>query len=177
MNLEINLKSMFRSMIFGLGVCALSSSTVYATSDAIYAQLSSLVTQIPDDGLVEMEYVNEYSGLILKNRKVMIKKAGIYHILVTGQLGSVAFAPPGTVNFWLNHNKKKIPNTEVKRYIANRFERDAATTHTILSLNEGDTISVGLSSSADNLGLIASPASDSESATPSIIFSMFKIDK
>jgi hypothetical protein len=174
-------------LIFAVGFCTLSLSTFAYSSDKAdkshkadnYAQLSSSQTQTSyHPKLVSMENVDELVGLqLVKHNKIIVKQSGTYFIMVSGQVGSVGLSPPGFFDLWLIHNNHSVPNARITQYMNQRLETSPVTFQTVISLKEGDTISIGHSADAPSLGLVSIPAEKSAATVPSIMFSMFLINQ
>ena len=178
-NLYICLKAaiILSIALFCSNFVQLEAQVITPNPSAVYAQLSSSHNQMSmNPAIVNMEQIDGISGLtLLTSNKVVINQPGTYFILATGQVGAVNFNPPGYFNLWFIRNNQSIPNTGTNKYLDNRLDKVFVTSHVVIQLKQRDTISVGYSSTDSSIGLIASPASEGESAIPSINFSMYRI--
>jgi len=161
------------------GIAFLGFSAI-SGSETPFAQLSSLKTQIPtkEASAVKLETTDGKSGIdVAESTKVTIKDSGSYFIMASGQVGAQknASSADGYVDLWLIQNDKNVANSNTRQYISQNQFTAVLVSQAIISLNAGDTISVGYSASKPSLGLVATEATAAEPAIPSIIFSIYKI--
>jgi hypothetical protein len=182
------LQARVRDLVFAFGVCALSGiafvDNLAASPDSeeqvnIYGQFSSSDTQISNNpASVNMEAIDVISPKGLKrkaNGQIQVKESGVYFLTASGQIGSIGFAPMGSVSFWLTRNGAVVPNTGVRASLPQKTIAEQVTIHAVLPLHAGDVIGVEFCADTPSLGLVASPATANQPAIPSAILSIFKV--
>lgn len=153
---------------------AFASGPEQSSESENFAQLSSLVNQIPGIATktVVFENVDEINGLVIdsSHEKIIVKKAGLYFIMANGRMGTTAITLRGSANLSLQLNGVEIPNTRCSFCSQNKITAGNTISQRTLFLKKDDQISVGISSNSPNLGLMASQN------VPSITFTMYKIN-
>ncbi len=145
-----------------------------------YAQLSSLVTQVPPSGgfaTVRLDKIDAMKNMELSENKekLIIKEDGVYFFLAAGQMGSTSKAATGYIDFWFVRNGKQEANSGVRMTIDPSNTTGVLVSQTVLEMKAGDELSIGYSSSGPSMGFIfINP--DNEPAIPSMIFTALKID-
>lgn len=146
-------------------------------NEAVFAQLSSFQTQIPgiSTQVVALENIDQLAGLRVasSNKKIIVTEPGVYFISTNGRLGAQSVNILGTVQLYLRKNGTAIPNTYASFSPQSKQEAINATSQTVLALETGDSISVGISSTAPNLGLLSATVVP-DTVIPSITFTMYK---
>jgi len=145
-----------------------------------YAQLSSLVTQLPaakGTSTIKMDSVDEIKNMEVSpdKDKVIIKDTGVYFVLTAAQIGATSPGAKGWVDVWLIKNGAGIANSNTRMSIDQSTTTDVLVSQAVLSLKAGDTIATGYSASGPSLGILLTQP-DNEPAIPSVIFSILKID-
>lgn len=142
-----------------------------------FAQLSSNQTQVPGiaTDTVSLEITNQLVGLKVNssNKKITVKESGLYFISANGRLGTQSVNLLGTVQLFLKKNGTVISNTYTSHSPQNKQTTVSAVSQTVMALDVGDSISVGISSTAPNLGLLASTVAPN-TTIPSITLTMYK---
>lgn len=168
-------------------LCIFSASQVSAAKferiqddDYAYAQLSSSQTQLPGMGnptTVTMENVDAISGIgFHAGNTVEIRKAGVYVITATAQVGNSGLQLYGNLNLWLNLNDQPMEHTVVCTSIQGAGAHvNPTSTQTVVKLKKGDMISVGMAANAPQTGLVSTTDILSEDQTSSIIFTIYRI--
>lgn len=144
-----------------------------------YAQLSSLVTQLPSptgDRVIKMESLDAVKNMDVSADKtsVLVKVDGVYLIIAAVQLGASNPGVKGWMDVWLKLNDKDMPNSNTRYYISNSSETVVLVVQSVSPFKAGDRISVGFSASGPSLGAIFTQPAN-EPAIPSIITSILKI--
>lgn len=165
------------SIIFILCLFA-SSNCAYAeeNDDSVYAQLSSIQVQMPGANTITavMEQVDSLVGLTVEaNEKVIVKEPGVYFIVANGRVGAKTLNLFGNLDLFLMKNGNVIPHSFAGTGVKNKVTTTALISQTVLNLKKGDYISVGITGSSPNLGLV--PAINENRTAPSLIFTMYKI--
>lgn len=151
-----------------------------ALAASAFGQFSSLVTQVPSASgasLVKMDSVENVQNLeISKNKdKIVIKEAGYYFVIATGQIGGVSVGAKGYMDIWFVKNDVAIPNSNNRMTITDYRTIGVLSSQFIIKLAPGDTFGTSYSASAPSLGFVFSQP-DIEPAVSSFLLSIFKID-
>lgn len=171
-------QSTIRTFVFSILGFSLSASA-YAEKKLPYAQLSSLHTQMPseENRIVKLDKVDGSLNIgVTRADKITIIDPGIYFFAAAGQVGAQNTGESGFVDLWLMHNGKPIANSGARQSVSDAKLTAVLLSQTVMPLEKGDSVGVGFSANKTGLGLIGFPALQSETAIPSIIFTIFKID-
>lgn len=163
----------------------LSFIVVTATATAAvpltqYAQMSSNRTQLPGIkgfAQVALDTLDEGQGISLDrvNNSLVINEEGTYFVMVAGQVGGrEKQTEQGYVDLWLLKNGQPLTNSNTRQATGPNFTT-VLVTQTVIHLKAQDAISFAFSATRPSLGLIATPATNSEPAIPSVIISVFKL--
>lgn len=176
MKAKCGLETILKAVVSFFSIVMMSTGMLNAST---YAQISSLNTQALGDAktaIVKMENMEVSNGIDLASSKdkVMIKEDGVYFIMAAPQVGSTNSSATGYVDVWLMRNGNQMPNSNVRKGIAQGSDTTVVVSQTIAKLNAGDSIGIGYSASNPALGLIFTKP-ENEPAIPSLIFSIFKI--
>lgn len=146
-------------------------------NDTAFAQLSSFQTQIPgiSSQTVVLENTDQLVGLKVaaSHKKIVVTEPGVYFISANGRLGTQSVNLLGSVQLFIIKNGTPLANTYSSYSPQSKQAAISAVSQTVEVLDVGDSISVGISSTSPNLGLISSsvvPSTD----IPSITFTMYK---
>ena len=147
------------------------------STDKVYAQLSSSKNQVGvGENIVKIENIDAISGLKVKSHhEIEIEESGLYFIMATGQAGSEAFELLGKVDMWLIINGIVQPHSNVSQTVTSSVSVYSFVLQNVLFLKKGDIVSVGMSASCPQLGLIANKNLAHEVDSPSFILSIFKV--
>ncbi len=172
------LSKIFKASLFT--ICLLgATNAAYAHNwgGSVYAQLSSSHTQLAGSNQIvaALENVDSISDLQLENcRSIVVNTPGLYFIGVTGQVGTNRLALKGSVDLWLFRNGKHIPHSHVSQAIDGPAISNVGL-QSVLYLQKGDSISIGVSASTPTAGLIARiGTSPDQNIIPSIAVTMYK---
>ncbi len=162
-----------------LVACFLLVHTSPLQADTAYAQLSSMLDQIPTSAAgtpVIMEIVHELKNVELNAKKdgVIAKEAGYYFILASAQIGSLRQNALGVLDLWFVINGEMIVNSNAQESLGKIKWTGLIISQQMVYLNAGDTLSLYFSTSKPKLGLVHL-CPENEPAIPSFLFSMFKI--
>ncbi len=182
MNVLSNLTKVLSAFLFFLGTF-FSSNIVSAfeleqgDTNQVYAQLSSSKNQVGvGENVVTVENIDAISGIKVKSQhEIEIEESGVYFIMATGQAGSQTFDLLGKVDLWLMINGTVQPHTNVSQTVTSSTSVFTFVSQNVVFLKKGDIISVGMSASLPQLGLIANKNISHEAESPSFILSIFKI--
>ena len=152
-----------------LGVVATTPDAFAGT----FAQLSSTQTQKAGKGpkVVTLNSTDAAKGIENKNGTVVVKEAGTYFVMASGQLGG---SGKGTVKLWLRHNGKDVDNSTNEQTVE-PGSTSVLICQAVLELKAADKVELVLSASSPTLGLLASRPKG-EPAITSVIFSALKVD-
>ncbi len=161
-----------------------SSASQDTKGGAIYAQLSSVVTQRPDGSgplLVKMESNDAVNGIGHSDKEktdtIVVKTAGVYFIMAAAQVGREAGSSDDHVDLWIRQNGKDVDNSNTRQSIKDAKFTAVLVCQGIAECKAGDVINVAISASAPDKGLgIIATTPKGEPAIPSIILSMYKIN-
>ena len=133
-----------------LGV-AVTASDVQA---GVFAQLSSTQTQKAGKGpkVVTLNSTDAAKGIENKNGAVVVKEAGTYFVMASGQLGG---SGKGTVKVWLRHNGKDVDNSTNEQTVE-PGSTSVLICQAVLELKAADKVELVFSASSPELGLVAS---------------------
>lgn len=156
-----------------------SALTFKLTAKAAYAQLSSLVTQVPESGRVsyaKTEVVNEILNMELDEKKeaIIIKEPGIYLLISSVQVGSANQDTIGYVDYWLVKNDKPVTNSNSRMTIDELNSTGVLTTQLVIMLQPGDRIKNAYAASGPAIGFVFFQP-ENEPAIPSLIVTVLKI--
>ena len=132
-----------------------------ALAASAFGQFSSLVTQVPSASgasLVKMDSVENLQNLeISKNKdKIIIKEAGYYFVIATGQIGGVSVGAKGYMDIWFVKNDVAIPNSNNRMTITDYRTIGVLRSQFIIKLAAGDTFSTSYSASAPSFWVLFS---------------------
>ena len=156
-----------------------------AAPTAIYAQLSSEVSQDPKEGkpmIVEMQSNDALAGLDHSDKTntgvVTVKTAGAYFMVAAVQVGKDAAGDTGDyLDIWIKQNGKDVDNSTCRQVIHDAKFTTVMVCQGVAECKAGDTFNVAISASSPGKGIgikVIKPAG--EPVVPSIIFSMYKIN-
>lgn len=173
------------SALFGAGFLQSRPAAALAgeKSGAIYAQLSSVVTQSLGTSpmLIKMESNDALAGLVHgdkeKTEQIVVKTPGVYFVVAAAQVGRSKGAGDDYVDLWIRQNGKDVDNSNTRQSIKDVNFTGVLVCQGIAECKAGDVFTVTASASVSDqgLGLIATTPKG-EPAIPSIIFSMYKIN-
>lgn len=159
----------------------LLSVEAFASDGPAYAQFFSLNTQLPGSkgqkAVFDHTQVRSDIGLDASRTQAIIKQAGTYFIMVSGQVGSTGLKLNGNVYMYLIRNGKAVSNSGSSQTVTDPVSVSITGTQVILHLAQDDKISVGIKADIPTLGLIPTPAKTNEPAVPSIKLTIYKLDK
>jgi len=150
----------------------------------VYAQLSSLMTQLPKDTtpvIVSMESNDALSGLTHSDKEktdqITVKTAGVYFVVAACQVGKETGESDDYVDIWIKQNGKDVDNSGCRQAIKDPKFTTVLVCQGVAECKAGDVFQVALSASSAGKGLgIQAMKPKGEPAIPSIIFSMYKIN-
>jgi hypothetical protein len=159
--------------------CMFFMNTSMLQAEAAYAQLSSLMDQIPASAganPVIMEVVHSLKNVELGPNKdlVIVKEAGNYFIYASGQIGSLRENAIGYLDLWYVKNGKRIPNSNAQESLGKLGWVGLILSPQAVYLEAGDTLALNFSTSKPSLGLVHL-LPENEPAVASVLFSMFKL--
>jgi len=147
-----------------------------------YAQISSSEDQRPSvtsPVLITMNQNDEKSGIehsVEAPGDIRLREAGVYVIIAAPQVGRTSGTEERYVDIWLRKNGKDIPNSNVRKVVGTKGQKDVIVNQTMMSFNSDDVINVMMSVETANEGLgIETICPEGEPTIPSIIFSIHKI--
>lgn len=149
-------------------------------AEPAYAQLSSLITQTPSSGagsLVKMEKVDALKNFELSSDKdkLVVKQAGTYLAIASGQVGATSTGAVGYVDCWFTKNGQPLANSTVRLSVDNSTSTGPLITQFIIELAVNDALGVVFTASGPSLGFVFMKP-DGRPAIPSFIFSITKLD-
>lgn len=149
------------------------------SEEGAFGEFDSIVMQLPissDVALVSMEITDasQYVEVNPEGNQIIVKKKGIYYMTASGQLNTLKRGATGYIDFWLIKNGKQIYNSNNRIYLSKFILSSIITTDSLILLDEGDTVSVGFSSSTPSLGFMYFKP-DNEPASTSFTVTIFKI--
>ena len=156
-----------------------------AAPTAIYAQLSSEMTQDPKDKkpvIVEMQSNDALAGLEHSDKTntgvITVKTAGAYFMVAAVQVGKTAPGDAGDyLDVWIKQNGKDVDNSNCRQVIHDPKYTSVMVCQGVAECKAGDTFNVAISASAPGKGIgIKVIKPEGEPVVPSIIFSMYKIN-
>lgn len=161
-------------------LCFCLCKSEIALADSAYAQLTSLMTQMPKAGgftLAKMEVADLLKDIDINQAKdtLTIKKDGFYSMTFTGQLGSLVPGTQGYMDMWFIRNGKPIVNSNNRMYLSKYIPITLMIATDLEQLKAGDTISIAFSSSGPDIGLLYLPGNNGPPIV-STMLSMFLID-
>ena len=182
----------FLAMVAGTVVATLTITGVnrLAHADAtaakagpVYAQMSSMTTQLPKDGplVVQMENNDALSGLThdikAKPGEITIDAEGVYLVVAAIQVGKEKGDTTDFVDVWIKQNGKDVDNSGCRQAVPDPKFTTVLVSQGIAECKKGDVLNVAISASAPDkgLGIIAS-SPKGEATVPSIILSVYKIN-
>lgn len=188
--MKIRTLAAFLAMVAGTVV-----STLYITgmnrpakADApakgpVYAQLSSMTTQLPKEGplTVEMENNDALNGLghdpKAKSGDITIKEDGVYFVVAAIQVGKKEGDTEDFVDVWIKQNGKDVDNSGCRQAVPDPKYTTVLVSQGIAECKAGDVLNVNISASAPGKGLgIVASSPKGEATIPSIILSVYKIN-
>lgn len=145
-----------------------------------YLQMSSTVSQTPqkDNQIIKMESIDAKQNIDIdeKHEKVLIKEEGIYFITTVIQVGATSpTTEAGWVDVWLNLNGEQMPNSNMRSVIGSQIDTNVLVCQAVQALKQGDSLSVGFSSSDPSLGVIMIQVKN-EPVIASITLTAFKLN-
>ncbi len=152
-------------------------------SSAIYAQLSSDITQRPTSdkpAKMQMRLRDAISGVgfdpEVSTTNVNILHDGAYYLVAAPQVGRLMPDDGNTAcaNFFFTVNNVAVNNSNVTLCHSGPITKDVVITQSVVPLHAGDEVSIMISSSDPDLGIETLKPED-QPIVPSIIFSMFRI--
>jgi hypothetical protein len=150
---------------------------------AIYAQLSSPDSQIPEGGplVVKMTSNDALSGITHSDKEntgeVKVTTAGAYFMVAAIQVGKDSGSAEDYVDVWIKQNGKDVDNSGCRQVIHHPAFTTVMVCQGIAECKAGDTFNVVISASKPGKGLgIKAIKPAGEPVIPSIIFSMYKIN-
>lgn len=151
---------------------------------AIYAQLSSAITQAPKDSmpmLVAMESNDALNGIVHSDKEkttdVTVKTPGVYFIVAAAQVGKTTGETEEFVDLWIKQNGKDVDNSNTRQSIKDSKFTGVLVCQGIAECKAGDVFNVAVSASSPGKGLgVLAIKPKGEPVIPSVIFSMYKIN-
>ena len=159
--MKIRTLAAFLAMVAGTVV-----STLYITgmnrpakADApakgpVYAQLSSMTTQLPKEGplTVEMENNDALNGLghdpKAKSGDITIKEDGVYFVVAAIQVGKKEGDTEDFVDVWIKQNGKDVDNSGCRQAVPDPKYTTVLVSQGIAECKAGDVLNVNISASA-----------------------------
>jgi hypothetical protein len=151
---------------------------------AIYAQLSSGMSQEPKDGkplIVEMNSNDALAGLDHNDKAntgvITVKTPGAYFMVAAVQVGKDSGDTGDYMDVWMKQNGKDVDNSGCRQVIHDPKFTTVMVCQGVAECKAGDTFNVAISASSPGKGIgikVIKPAG--EPVIPSIIFSMYKIN-
>ena len=175
------------ALLAGMALTTLSPRTSVGQEvkgGAIYAQLSSVVTQKPEGSsalLVKMESNDAVNGIGHSDKEktdtITVKTPGVYFIMAAAQVGREAGASDDHLDLWIRQNGKDVDNSNTRQAVKDAKFTSVLVCQGIAECKAGDTFNVVIAASAPDksLGIVATTPKG-EPAIPSIILSMYKIN-
>lgn len=174
-------------MSLGAGILLTTTgtrTTAGQAKGAIYAQLSSLMTQKPEGGgplLVKMESNDAINGIGHSDKEkidtITVMTPGVYFIMAAAQIGREAGASDDHLDLWIKQNGKDVDNSNTRQSVKDAKFTSVLVCQGIAECKAGDTFNVVISASSPDKGLgIMATTPKGEPAIPSIILSMYKIN-
>ena len=115
-------------------------------------------------------------GIDFVKEDVIIKQSGMYLIIAGPQVGKLTGNQPHWIDFWLRVNNVDVPNSNVRQFVKDPFDKDVIITQTVTRLNKGDTLNVMMSVEVQNEGLgIEAIQPVGEPLIPSIILTILQL--
>ena len=152
---------------------------------AIYAQLSSEVTQDPTDAkpyIVEMQSNDALAGLDHSDKTntgvLTVKTPGAYFMVAAVQVGKDQAGEPGDyLDIWIKQNGKDVDNSGCRQVIHDPKFTTVMVCQGVAECKAGDTFNVAIAASSPGKGIgIKAIKPAGEPVIPAIIFSMYKIN-
>ena len=189
--MKIRTLAAFLAMVAGTVVATLyltglnrpACADVPAAKGPVYAQLSSMTTQLPKEGplTVQMENNDALNGLghdpKEKNSDITIKEDGVYFVVAAIQVGKKEGDTEDFVDVWIKQNGKDVDNSGCRQAVPDPKFTTVLVSQGIAECKAGDVLNVDISASAPGKGLgIVASSPKGEATIPSIILSVFKIN-
>ena len=174
-------------VLAGLAVLSgeLNVKAADAQTSAIYAQLSSEVTQDPQDTkpmIVQMQSNDALQGLDHSDKTntgtLTVKTAGAYFVVAAVQVGKDSTGEAGDyLDIWIKQNGKDVDNSGCRQVIHDPKFTTVMVCQGVSECKAGDTFNVAIAASVAGKGIgIKAIKPAGEPVIPSIIFSMYKIN-
>ena len=107
----------------------------------------------------------------------MIKRRGIYLLIVCPQIGKVSGTTPRWLDFWVRVNNIDIPNSNIRAVVTDPREKTVVPLNAVLSLNTGDILNIMMTIETIDEGLgLEAIAPNGEPTIPSIIVTIVQLD-
>jgi hypothetical protein len=169
--------------LYFVGANRTTAAARVAAADPIYAQLSSMTTQLPKDGplMVQMENNDALGGLEhsdkTKTGDIVIKTPGVYFMVAAIQVAKEKGETDEYVDVWIKQNDKDVDNSGCRQQIKDTKFTTVLVSQGVAECKAGDKFNVMISSSSADKGLgIYATKPKGEATIPSIIFSVYKIN-
>lgn len=159
-------------------------STAGDAKGAIYAQLSSAVSQMPKgpgEVLIAMESNDAVNGIGHSDKEkttdIIVKTPGVYFVMAAAQVGRSKGESNDYVDLWVKQNGKGVDNSNTRQALKDGSFTTVLVCQGIAECKAGDVIQVAMSASSAGKGLgVIATRPEGEPVIPSIIFSMYKIN-
>jgi len=166
------------------GVNHMAKADAPAKGGPVYAQLSSMVTQMPkgdSPSIVQMENNDALSGLThdpkTKPGEIKIDTEGVYLVVAAIQVGKEKGDTEDFVDVWIKQNGTDVANSGCRQAVPDPKYTTVLVSQGIAECKAGDVLSVAISASAPGKGLgIVATIPKGEATIPSIIFSVCKLN-
>ena len=146
------------------GMGRMAHADAPAKAGPIYAQLSSMTTQLPKDGnplIVQMENNDALSGLThdpkAKPGEIKIDTDGVYFVVAAIQVGKEKGDTEDSVDVWIKQNGKDVDNSGCRQAVPDPKYTTVLVSQGIAECKAGDILNVAISASARTRVSASSP--------------------
>ena len=149
-----------------------------------FGQFSSIKTQritVLDPVKVELDTQEKIQGqkhsIDFEGGDIKILKSGAYLIFAAPQVGKIEGNRNRWIDFWLRLNGKDMYNSNIRRVLTNKEEKDVISLNAVTDLNKGDVLNIMMAAETNDEGLrIEYMQPENQPAIPSMIVTMVQLD-
>ena len=146
-----------------------------------FGQFSSNKTQRPitsEPIKLELNSVSfVHFGIDFNKGDIVIKRRGIYLLIVCPQIGKVSGTTPRWLDFWVRVNNIDISNSNIRTVLMDPQEKTVVPLNVVLPLDRDDTLNIMMATETMDEGLgVEAIAPIGEPTIPSIILTIVQLD-
>ncbi|HSB50327.1 MAG TPA: hypothetical protein VLC72_03220 [Nitrosopumilaceae archaeon] len=149
-----------------------------------FGQFSSMETQRVaslDPAVISLDPQEDVNGGVhsidFDGGNIMIKQSGTYLIIGAPQVSKTEGARNRWIDFWLRVNNVDLSNSNVRRVLTNKDEKDVIPLNAVTSLNKGDIVQLMMAAETSDEGIgIECIEPEGEPGIPSVIITIVQLD-